>query len=249
LSEVNAPFRLAPLVRPVLTLVVACAGLLLIPAIASVSAVRPPPGTASRVRLQEAATGRCEGKSCSELVEMEVRDVVPLEESSHAVVLVTKDRETVLPIFVDEAAALAIAFRMAHKSSPEQQPQDLMDSMLTQLGGELTEVRIDTVEESMVSGRVMVTQGEKHLQLPARPSDSIALALAHGVKIFATRQVLADAGISQADIERLKKRLPPGHRLPGHPRKDEELGQGGSGDDDGEVSEELPRGKNAPIRL
>jgi hypothetical protein len=102
------------------------------------------------------------------------------------------------------------------------------------------------VEDAVFQGRVMVTQGEKHLQIPARPSDSIALALTHGVKIFATRQVLTRAGISQADIDRLKKQLPHGHQPP----LDENRGQGGSGeDDDDQVSEEIPHGKGEPIRL
>jgi hypothetical protein len=108
------------------------------------------------------------------------------------------------------------------------------------------------VEDAVFTGQMLVTQGEKHLQIPARPSDSIALALAHGVKIFASRQVLTRAGISQAEIDRLRKHLPRGH-----PQLDEDKGQGGSGlsDDDGSGDEgaaphPLPSGKRGePIRL
>jgi uncharacterized protein len=230
-------------------LVAACFGLLLIPAIASLGAERGP--RLSQVHLPLASAALCDGRACAELVEMEVRDVVPLEAESHAVVLVTKDKGMVLPIFVDEGSAVAIAFKLAHRTSPHPQSSDMMDSMLTQLGGELTEVRIDKVENAVFTGQMLVTQGEKRLQIPARPSDSIALALAHGVKIFATRQVLSRAGISQADIERLRKHLPPGH-----PPLDGEKGQGGSGlqgddgDRGGEAPDELPSGKKGdPIRL
>ena len=235
-----------------LTLLAACVGLLLIPAIASLGAERRPE-VVHRVAVPVSSSALCGGRTCAELVEVEVRDVVPLETDSHAVVLVTKDRGTVLPIFVDEGSAVAIAFRLAHRASPHPQAPDLMDSLLTQLGGELTEVRIDKVEDAVFTGQMLVTQGEKHLQIPARPSDSIAIALAHGVKIFATRQVLTRAGISQAEIDRLKKHLPRGH--PALP--DGDTGQGGSGlggddgSDDGEApGHPLPSGKRGePIRL
>lgn len=253
-TGVNLPLRTSPLIRPVLTLLAACVGLLLIPAIASLGAERGP-AVAHRVAVPVSSTTPCGGRACAELVEMEVRDVVPLETDSHAVVLVTKDRGTVLPIFVDEGSAVAIAFRLAHRAAPHPQAPDLMDSMLTQLGGELTEVRIDKVEDAVFTGQMLVTQGEKHLQIPARPSDSIALALAHGVKIFASRQVLTRAGISQAEIDRLRKHLPQGH-----PHLDGDKGQGGSGldsddgsgsgIDDGEAPHELNTGKKGePIRL
>jgi len=150
--------------------VAACFGLLVIPAIASVTATRPPP--ASRVRLPVTAAALCEGKTCADLVEMEVRDVVPLEAASHAVVLVTKDRGTVLPIFVDESSAVAIAFRLAHRTSPHPQAPDLMDSMLTQLGGQLMEVRIDRVEDAIFT---RTDAGQPGREAPPDPRAALRL--------------------------------------------------------------------------
>jgi hypothetical protein len=52
------------------------------------------------------------------LVQVEVKDVVPLKElNQHAVVLVSKEDGTVLPLFVDETAAVAIAFRLMGRPS------------------------------------------------------------------------------------------------------------------------------------
>ena len=48
-----------------------------------------------------------------------------------------------LPIFVDEAAAMAIAFRLAHVEPPHPLAQDLLDDVVEELGGQVTEVRID----------------------------------------------------------------------------------------------------------
>jgi bifunctional DNase/RNase len=161
-----------------------------------------PPATAATAEA-------CKGDQCGELVEMEVRDVVPLEEAdTHAVVLVSKDREVVLPIFVDENAAVAIAFRLAHISAPHPMAQDLLDTMLEEMGGELREVRIDEIQDSIFMGRVIITQGDKRLTLEARPSDSIAMALSRGVKIFASRGVLQEAGLTSEDVEKLREQGP-----------------------------------------
>jgi hypothetical protein len=169
----------------------------------------PPPGLRA-----EAAS--CEGPACAELVEMEVRDVVPLEEANtHAVVLVSKDQKVLLPIFVDESSAVSIAFRLAHVSSPHPLAQDLLDQMLVELGGELTEVRIDRIEDTIVQGRVLITQGGRKLSLEARPSDSISMALTCGAKIFATRAVLQEAGLTSEDMDRLRQEPGVGGSGPG----------------------------------
>lgn len=180
------------------------------------------------------AAGNDEGKCreagkgpshCNDLVEMEVRDVIPLKEAqTHAVVLVSKDREVVLPIFVDESAAVAIAFRLAHRHAPHPLAHDLLDSVVTELGGTVTEVRIDDVKDQIYFGRVFIAQGRKHLELEARPSDSISMALTKGAKIYASHKVITEAGITRQEIERLrqKDRMMP---KPG----DEGPGVGGSG--------------------
>ncbi|WP_199749667.1 bifunctional nuclease family protein [Corallococcus sp. AB038B] len=155
-------------------------------------------------------------KACSELVELEVKDVVPLMEAqTHAVVLTTKDGETVLPLFVDEGAAVSIAFRLAERPPPQPLSQDLLDDVVNKLGGKVTEVRIDDLRDNVYSGRVFLQQGKKELALDARPSDSIAMAMHSQARIRVTRKVLAMAGITRSEIEALQKQ--------------QDLGVGGSG--------------------
>ena len=150
-----------------------------------------------------------------DMVEMEVRDVVPLAElDTHAVVLISKDGQMVLPIFVNEVAAVSIALRLAHRSSPYPLAHDLLDHVVTELGGVVTEVRIDEVEEQIYHGRVFITQGTRKLQLDASPSESISMALTRKVRIFASKKVLSQAGISREEIERLRQKQP---RAPAQP--------------------------------
>ncbi|MBI3183097.1 MAG: bifunctional nuclease family protein [Myxococcales bacterium] len=141
------------------------------------------------------------------LVEMEVKDVVPLDdESAHAVILVSKEG-TVLPVFVDEAAAVAIAFRLAHRPPPHAMVEDLLARVVDEMGGKVTRVRIGAVQNHLDLCTIDIRHGGKTLQLAARPSDSIALALTSGAKIFAKAALVEQVGITRKEIEDLKSRL------------------------------------------
>ncbi|MFZ5471469.1 MAG: bifunctional nuclease family protein [Myxococcota bacterium] len=149
------------------------------------------------------------------LIELTVRDVIPLGEANvHAVMLVSKEG-TVLPVFVEEPAAVAIAFRLAHQPSPHALAEDLLDDLVARMGGKVTEIRLADVQNHLDDSRVMIRQGKRTLSVPARPSDSIAMALSSGAKIFATQSLLSTVGITREEIETLR----------------EELGIGGAGPD------------------
>lgn len=186
----------------------ALGGLLLLPSFATWPADAAPAlrAAAEEPCLTEAGE---DPAACKELIELVVRDVVPLiEAQTHAVVLTTQDGEMVLPIFVDESAAVAIAFRLAHMDPPQPLAQDLLDDVVSKLGARVTEVRIDDLRGDIYTGRIFLQQGKKNLELSARPADSIAMAMDGSARIRVTRKVLSMAGISRSDIDSLHE--PPG---------------------------------------
>lgn len=206
----KTPNRASLFLAPLSAVVLALVGLLFLPTLtappafaASPKAVRP---TSPEPCVTEAGA---DPAACKELVELVVRDVVPLDEAqTHAVVLTTQDGTIVLPVFVDEAAAVAIAFRLAHLEPPQPLAQDLLDDVVSQLGASVTEVRIDDLRGDIYTGRVFLQQGKKNLELDARPADSIAMALDGNARIRVTRKVLTQAGISREDIEQLHEQAP-----------------------------------------
>jgi len=140
------------------------------------------------------------------LVRLEVKDVVPLKElKQHAVVLVSRDDGTVLPIFVDETAAVAIAFRLMGRPTPHPLAHDLLDQIVPTLGGRLTEVRIDGLENHVYRSHVYIQQSNRQVVIEARPSDAVSMALAAKVPVYTTRQVMAEGGITRAEIDALGK--------------------------------------------
>jgi len=140
-----------------------------------------------------------------ELVELQVAGVVPLDpESGSLLVLRQKGTSTVLPIFVGRSEGLALEQRL--KRGPPRRPGtvELLERAITALGGRVTRVALDGEQSALLRARVTLEQGARRLELDARPSDSVGLAVATGAPIFATRQVLAEAGITPADLARLR---------------------------------------------
>jgi len=136
------------------------------------------------------------------LIRLEVKDVIPLKElKQHAVVLVSREDGTVLPLFVDETAAVAIAFRLMGRPAPHPLAHDLLDRLVTTLGGKLTEVRIDEIKDHVYSSHVFIQQANRVLVVEARPSDAVAMALGAKAPLFTTRQVMAEGGITRAEID------------------------------------------------
>jgi bifunctional DNase/RNase len=142
------------------------------------------------------------------MVELTVQDVIPIAEANaHAVVLTSPDEQVLLPIFVTEEAAVSIAFRLAHQDSPHPLAADLLDDVVSIMGGQVTEVRIDDVRDDIYTSHVVIRQGGTDHKLSARPSDAIAMALTGKAKIFCAEQVLSQAGISRREIDALREQM------------------------------------------
>jgi bifunctional DNase/RNase len=186
-----------------LSLVTAMLGMLLfLPALVSGRALGSPVPS-----VEPCSDPSMKAQPCIDLVEMEVRDVIPIQEAhTNALVLVAKDG-TVLPVFVDQPAAVAIAFRLAHRAPPHALSQDLLDNMVGQLGGKVTEVRINDTHDDSTKSRIFITQGQKKIGVDSRASDAVAMALTGGAHIYVSKQLLAKDGITKKEIDDMRKQM------------------------------------------
>ncbi len=103
-----------------------------------------------------------------------------------------------LPIWVGAVEASAIA--CAQQGTPTARPltHELMQHLVEALGDELDEVRIVDVREGVFFASLVFASG---VEVEARPSDSIALALRAGARILCTEDVLDEAGIASTSDE------------------------------------------------
>jgi hypothetical protein len=103
-----------------------------------------------------------------------------------------------LPIWIGAVEASAIAFAQQGTQTPRPLTHELMERLVTALGDELREVRIDDVDEGVFYATLHFASGAT---VEARPSDSIALALRSGSRILCAEDVLDVAGITSTREE------------------------------------------------
>jgi bifunctional DNase/RNase len=103
---------------------------------------------------------------------------------------VTGDRY--LPIWIGAVEATAIAFAQQGVVPPRPLTHDLMKDLLEATGNTLTEVRITEMKEGVFYAVLVFSSG---VEVSARPSDSIALALRTGTRILCSDDVLDEAGL------------------------------------------------------
>lgn len=125
------------------------------------------------------------------VVEIRVRAVLPTT-AGRAVFLGNDDKTFV--IYVDESVGSAITMFM--NQTPKERPltHDLMGHLMAALGAKVERVIINDLKTATYFARLIVSaenelQQRKIIELDARPSDSIALAIQQGSPIYVSREV------------------------------------------------------------
>jgi uncharacterized protein len=112
------------------------------------------------------------------------------------VVLQEKDGQRVLPIWIGPAEASAIAMEMAGVKFSRPLTHDLLKQVILGLGGELKRVLITAVKENTYYAELHIHRSGDWVQVDARPSDSIAIALRLKSPIFTHPDLLDTAPIN-----------------------------------------------------
>lgn len=100
------------------------------------------------------------------------------------VILQEKEGERVLPIWIGPAEASAIAMELAGVKFSRPLTHDLVKQIVLGLGAELKRVMITQVKENTYYAELHLRRGDHVVQIDARPSDSIAVALRLQAPIF-----------------------------------------------------------------
>ncbi len=102
----------------------------------------------------------------------------------------------VLPIWIGAAEAAAIAYAQQGVVPPRPLTHDLLRDVVGAFGKELTEVRITELRDGIFYALLVFAD---QVEVSARPSDAIALALRTGTNIYGSDSVLDQAGIEVVD--------------------------------------------------
>ena len=103
-----------------------------------------------------------------------------------------------LPIWVGAVEASAIAYAQQGVVPPRPLTHDLLRDVLVAVGAELSQVRISALRDGVFFAELVFASG---VEVSARPSDAIALALRTGAPIVGAPAVLDEAGVELPDDE------------------------------------------------
>ena len=133
----------------------------------------------------------------SELRLIEVVGVrVEMPSNQPIVLLKEVDGIRYLPIWVGAAEATAIAFAQQGLTPPRPLTHDLIKNILDTLGTTVESVQVTHLTDGVFFSKILL---EKGIEVSARPSDAIALALRTGSPIYGTEAVFNSAGIEIPD--------------------------------------------------
>jgi bifunctional DNase/RNase len=133
----------------------------------------------------------------SELRLVEVVGVrVEMPSNQPIVLLKEVDGIRYLPIWVGAAEATAIAFAQQGLTPPRPLTHDLIKNIIDNLGTSVDSVQITHLADGVFYSKILMDKG---IEVSARPSDSIALALRTGSPIYGTEDVFNSAGIEIPD--------------------------------------------------
>src|SRR5688500_16755105 len=140
------------------------------------------------------------------LVPMSIKGLM-LDPVSNSPIVVLKDDEEkfFLPIWVGIFEANAIALQLENITTPRPMTHDLLRTTIAELDARVMRIVINDLKESTFFAqiRLMINRGgsDQMLEIDARPSDAIALALRTEAPIYVAQSVLDQAQTISPDSE------------------------------------------------
>ncbi|MEE8168876.1 MAG: bifunctional nuclease family protein [Candidatus Hydrothermarchaeales archaeon] len=115
-------------------------------------------------------------------VEVEITDV-EISHTGGVMYLREKDSDSVLPIFIGEGQAQIIIMLMNNVSPDRPLMHDLLEEVLNKVGIKLSYISVDRLDKGVFYATLVLENG-RTLDIDARPSDSVILALSYGTPIY-----------------------------------------------------------------
>ena len=116
------------------------------------------------------------------------------------VILQEQGGERVLPIWIGPAEASAIAMELAGMKFARPLTHDLLKLVIVGLGADLRKVIITQVKENTYYAELHIYRGDAVVNIDARPSDSIAVALRLKAPIFTSDELLENTTIDTSEL-------------------------------------------------
>lgn len=121
--------------------------------------------------------------------------------NAYVVILQEKGGGRLLPIWIAQPEAESIVLQMKGVKRERPMTHDLCRNLIDGLGASLRRVHVTKVEKNTYYAELHLQLGDRVVQVDARPSDSIAIALRCSAPIFADDTLLVEPDDDESDDE------------------------------------------------
>jgi len=138
----------------------------------------------------------------SQKIELQIADIAPSGSTSGAYAMVLSEVEgnRRLPIVIGGAEAQAIAIELEKMTPSRPLTHDLFRSLCQSFSIAIDEVLIYNLAEGIFFSRLTATLDGKSIEIDARTSDAVAIAVRFNCPIFCYDFILQQAGVSSEDV-------------------------------------------------
>lgn len=119
----------------------------------------------------------------------------PSSGGAYALILTEKNGGRRLPIIIGTFEAQAIALELESIKPPRPMTHDLIKNIIMSFDSAVDHVLINELSEGTFFAKLIFKKGDEKIEIDARPSDAIAVAIRFGTSIFVHQSVLDEAGI------------------------------------------------------
>jgi uncharacterized protein len=134
-------------------------------------------------------------------IDLEIFDISHSGTNSgaYAMVLVEKGGNRKIPIIIGSSEAQAIAIELENMKPSRPLTHDLYKNTLTSFNMTVTEVLIYNYNEGIFFAKVIVTDGERIIEIDSRSSDAVAIAVRFRIPIKCDEIILQTMGIDPSE--------------------------------------------------
>ena len=130
----------------------------------------------------------------------------------YVVVLEDVEKTRLVPIWIGVNEGNAIALEMQGEKFPRPLTHDLLVNLIKEMGGKTEKIVVNDLKENSYYALIYIQHNSKTVEIDARPSDALALAVRVQCPIYIDEKVLnkcpqIDRPITQEEIEKFKTDL------------------------------------------
>ncbi len=137
------------------------------------------------------------------MVEVTIDSIrVSLMSQHRVVILKDVDSERYLPIWIGPCEADAITVELQEVEVARPLTHDLLKTFIHEMGASVSHILVNDLRDDVFYARIVIDVNGRRLEIDARPSDAIALAVRVRVPIFVEDEVMERAAITpEEEIE------------------------------------------------